>query len=144
MQRLLCCLLALALGSSLTLPAMADAATLIVHVTDVTQSQGMVRVAACDRDHFTEASCAYTGSAKPENGVATVVLRDVPPGVYAVQAYDDVNGNDKLDTNWIGWPKEGMGFSNDAKMHHGPPSYDDAAIRLSEPGGTIRFGMRYF
>ena len=130
--------------AGLWLPQMAAGATLTVHVSDIRKDEGMLRVAVCDRDHFTEAECAYKGAAAPENGAATITIRDIPPGVYAVQAYADTNNNDTLDTNWIGWPKEGMGFSNDAQMHHGPPDYDAAAIKLSEPGGTIRFPMQYF
>ena len=140
MQRVLISVLLLTAGLT---PA--AAATLTVNITDVEDIDGVVRIAVCDRKHFTEAQCAYKGSA-PANadGQASVTIHDIPPGVYAVQAYADTNNNDRLDTNWIGWPKEGMGFSNDAQMHHGPPSYDDAAIKLSEPGGTIRFSMQYF
>ncbi|ROO28778.1 DUF2141 domain-containing protein [Salinisphaera japonica] len=140
MQRLLMGLML----AGLWLPALAGAATLTVEVTGLKNNTGVVRVAVCDRDHFTEAECAYKGAAAPENGAAAVTIGDIPPGVYAVQAYADTNDNDTLDTNWIGWPKEGMGFSNDAKMHHGPPDYDAAAIKLREPGGTIRFAMQYF
>lgn len=135
---------ALVLTLALAVPQLAWSAVLTVEVTGIKTANGVVRVAACDRDHFTESECAYTGSAKADNGTARVVIRDIPPGVYAVQAYDDANANHELDTNWIGWPQEGMGFSNNAKMHHGPPSYDDAAIRLSAPGGHITFAMHYF
>lgn len=39
----------------------------------------------------------------------------VPSGTYALVVLHDENMNGKLDTNWLGIPKEGYGFSNDAK-----------------------------
>ena len=43
----------------------------------------------------------------------------------------------------LGIPKEGYGFSNDAKGRMGPPSFDDAAVEVGsgEPTRTaISFG----
>ena len=39
---------------------------------------------------------------------------DIPPGKYALAVIHDENMNGKLDTNPIGIPKEGYGFSNNA------------------------------
>ena len=130
-------LMLLVVGSS-------HAATLQVNVTDIKSAKGAMLVAVCKQADFLSAKCAYDRSAPAKAGTITVTFKDIPPGVYAVQAFDDANGNGKLDRNWLGWPKEGMGFSNNAPMHHGPPSYDDAAIRLNAPSGQITFRMRYY
>lgn len=37
--------------------------------------------------------------------------------------------NGKLDTNWLGIPEEGYGFSNDVKIRGGTPSFDAAGFR---------------
>jgi len=37
---------------------------------------------------------------------------DIPPGTYAVKLHIDENENGKLDTNFIGIPKEQYGISN--------------------------------
>ncbi len=42
-------------------------------------------------------------------------FEDIPPGRYALAVIHDENMNGKLDANWLGVPKEGYGFSNDAK-----------------------------
>ena len=42
-------------------------------------------------------------------------LKDVPSGIYALVVLHDENVNGKLDTNWVRIPKEGYGFSDDAK-----------------------------
>jgi uncharacterized protein (DUF2141 family) len=50
----------------------------------------------------------------------------VAPGTYAVSVLHDVNSNGDLDTNFLGIPKEPLGFSNGAKPKMGPPSFDAA------------------
>jgi uncharacterized protein (DUF2141 family) len=40
----------------------------------------------------------------------------------------DENSNGKLDTNFIGMPREGAGASNDAKGHMGPPKFGAASF----------------
>ena len=59
----------------------------------------------------------------------------VPAGTYAVSVYHDENSNGKLDTNFLGIPREGVGASNDAKGHMGPPKFDSAKFQL--PGGWL-------
>ena len=53
----------------------------------------------------------------------------VAPGTYAVSVVHDENSNGKLDTNFIGMPREGVGASNDAKGHMGPPKFSAAAFQ---------------
>ncbi|MEX6627345.1 DUF2141 domain-containing protein [Tenacibaculum salmonis] len=63
---------------------------------------------------------------------ARVVLKDITVGTYAVSAFHDVNDNKKMDTNFIGIPKEPIGISNDAKGFMGPPKYKDAKFKVTE------------
>lgn len=57
-------------------------------------------------------------------------FEDIPPGTYAMAVIHDENMNGKLDTNWLGIPTEGYGFSNNAKgvlgarLHSLPPTSD--------------------
>jgi len=53
----------------------------------------------------------------------------LPYGWYAVSVVHDQNNNDKLDTNFLGIPKEPYGFSNNPKSM-GKPSYDEAKFKL--------------
>jgi uncharacterized protein (DUF2141 family) len=61
-----------------------------------------------------------------------------------LQAYQDDNDNFTLDRNFFGMPKEGMGFSRDAKMSFGPPAFDDAAVTVPAAGAVLTFALRYF
>jgi len=72
-----------------------------------------------------------------QDGSATCVFEDVPFGSYAVQAYQDRNGNGKLDRNFIGIPSEPYGFSRGARSWTGPPKFKDAAFTLSSAAMTL-------
>ena len=71
-----------------------------------------------------------------------VVSIDLPPGEYAIKAFQDLNGNGKLDTNWIGIPSEPYGFSNDVMGVMGPPSFSQAGFAHGPSGTSIRFRMK--
>ncbi len=60
---------------------------------------------------------------------------DIPPGTYALAVVQDEDMNGKLDTDWLGIPTEGYGFSNGAKAMLGPPSF--SAARFPYDGGTL-------
>jgi uncharacterized protein (DUF2141 family) len=122
------------LGAALAcLSLKAAAATVEVHVTGVDAGKGSVKVAVCDQARFLK-QCLYSGSAPARGGDNTIAVRDVPPGSWAVLAYQDANGNGELDRNFIGIPSENYGFSRDARGKFGPPSFEDAVITVREDG----------
>jgi len=59
----------------------------------------------------------------------------IQPGAYAIAVFHDENSNNRLDTNFLGIPREGVGASNNAKGHFGPPKFNDAAVAYS--GGRM-------
>ena len=81
--------------------------------------------------------------AKISGDRASVDLRDVPPGEYALAVLHDENGNNQMDTSWIGIPKEGLGASNNAKGRMGPPKYKDAKFTLPPAGVVQNIKMMY-
>ncbi|MDY6857535.1 MAG: MipA/OmpV family protein [Thermodesulfobacteriota bacterium] len=68
------------------------------------------------------------------------LLEDVPHGEYALIVYYDENDNDLIDKNFIGIPKEPIGFSNRYEPK-GPPSYSRAAFLLRE-GESPHFDVK--
>lgn len=68
-------------------------------------------------------------------GRAACEFSAVAPGTYAVSVFHDANGNGKMDTNWMGMPREGVGASNNPKSRFGPPSFNSAAVRFT--GGRL-------
>lgn len=53
------------------------------------------------------------------------------PGRYGVSVFHDANSNETLDTNIIGMPKEGYGFSNNPKAGFGAPSWSEVAFDVA-------------
>lgn len=81
--------------------------------------------------------------AKISGDRASVDLREVPPGEYAFAIVHDENGNNQMDTSWIGIPKEGLGTSNNAKGRMGPPKYKDAKFTVPAEGVVQNIKMMY-
>jgi uncharacterized protein (DUF2141 family) len=78
-----------------------------------------------------------------QNKKAVIVFESLPPGEYAVSVFHDENKNGKMDTNFFGIPKEGVGASNDARGHLGPPHYKDAKFIFSGNNMAITINMVY-
>lgn len=66
----------------------------------------------------------------------TVVLGLHPPGRYAVRAYQDENGNGRLDLGLFRIPKEGVGSSNNPKTVMSAPKLADMLFTVDGPTGV--------
>jgi uncharacterized protein (DUF2141 family) len=119
-------------------------APVVVQVTNVRNNRGRVQVALCPKDKFLGKTCPYEGSAPAHPGTVTVVIDHVPPGEWGAQAFHDENGNKEIDQGLFGIPKEGVGFSRDAKIVFGPPKWRDAVFTHGADRQVIGFKLRYF
>jgi uncharacterized protein (DUF2141 family) len=106
-----------------------------------------------------EVDCALFGSAdgfpgdsskasklaksKIENSQATCIFEGVAQGDYSVSVFHDENLNGKLDRNLMGMPKEGVGASNGATGHFGPPKFDDARFTYKGGPQTVTVHVTY-
>jgi uncharacterized protein (DUF2141 family) len=70
-------------------------------------------------------------------------FEDIPPGTYAMAVIHDENMNGKLDTNRVGVPTEGYGFSNDAKGVLGPPRFSAASFSYNGRNLELTMSLRY-
>lgn len=61
-------------------------------------------------------------------GHAVCEFVGIAAGRYAISVIHDENDNGKMDTKLFGIPSEGVGASNDARGHFGPPKFEDAAF----------------
>ena len=68
---------------------------------------------------------------------------DIPPGRYALAVIHDENMNGKLETNWLGMPKEGYGFSNDAKAVLSAPSFSAASFPYEGRDLSLTISLHY-
>lgn len=118
-------------------------ARLVVTVSGIRDGGGTLRVAICPAIDFLKPVCRYSGQAPARAGTTVVTVEGVPPGIYAAQAYQDTNDNGVLDRNWMGMPEEGMGFSNNPPFRFGPPSFADAAFKVTASEVHVSFELRY-
>jgi uncharacterized protein (DUF2141 family) len=58
-------------------------------------------------------------------------IKDLKPGKYAVRYYHDENLNGKMETNMVGKPTEGYGFSNNVTGSFGPPPFEKWLFEIS-------------
>lgn len=77
-------------------------------------------------------------------GICEITFPNLPQGSYAISLMHDENGNGKMDTGFLGIPKEGYGASNDAKAVLGPPKYADARFLLDQPEVSLEIRVKYF
>jgi len=65
------------------------------------------------------------------DGKCILVIKELKPGKYAFKYFHDENNDEKINTNFMGIPKEGYGFSNNAKGTFGPPSFDKMVFEIT-------------
>jgi uncharacterized protein (DUF2141 family) len=65
------------------------------------------------------------------------------PGTYAVAIYHDENNNHHFDRSVIGLPVEGYGFSRDAAIFLGPPSFSSVRFAAGPGDTAIAIRLRY-
>ena len=105
---------------------------LTVKISGLKSNTGLVQVGLFNSEG-TFLKKAYKGvSSEIKSNGATVTFLNIPMGKYAISAYHDKNSNSKLDTNFIGIPKEDFACSNNAKGTMGPPKYEDAKFDLTK------------
>lgn len=139
-----CAILAVLVG--LCLPAAVGAAELEVEITGVRSANGMVRLALYnDPDKFPKRSGSIAGGdIEAAKGSVVYVFRNLRPGLYAVAIYHDANANKKFDKNSLGLPREGFGFSNDARPVFSAPGFEAAAVTLKAPRTRIKISLAYW
>lgn len=126
--------------------ALAHAADLTITVKGVRSADGAVFLAVYDSESsFMKVPQAKTTRRMDAGkGDLKVVIHGLPAGKYAIAGYHDENGNGKLDTNALGMPEEGYGFSNDARGVFGPPKFSEAVFEFDgESDKAIAFSILY-
>ena len=122
MMKYICCL------SFILCSFQLSAATLDVEIQGVTEG-GLLNLAIYNSKEVFESDRGDKPGSQPgiEVGVVEKIGNDtykgsleIPPGTYAIGVDIDENENMKLDTNFLGIPKEQYGFSNNTKAFDTP------------------------
>ena len=131
------------LSALLAATAGAQAAELTVVLQDVRAQTGLIKVALVDSQAGWDGKAApvQATGAPPSGEQATFVFKDLKPGAYAVLITHDENGNGQLDTNMMGMPVEGYGFSNNPRVMR-KPTWDEARFELAGEAARIDVALR--
>ena len=85
---------------------------LTVEITNVTSKEGQIILAIYNSSDNYDKRIAFQ-EVKLKQEIDTVAFEtSVPDGEYLVMLVHDLNANGKLDTSFIGMPKEPVGLSN--------------------------------
>ena len=105
---------------------------LTVTVTGIASTNGSIHIAVYNSgENFLESDQFYKNIiVESEKGSTIGVFTNLPNGKYALAVFHDENANEKLDTNFIGVPKEPLGFSIGKLKTFGPPSFDECSFSL--------------
>ncbi len=124
--------------------ASAHAADLTVTLTNIESDKGQVVISVFDtKKTFKDKSDPIASITIPASqGHVLVSFTDLPTTPIALAAFHDANTNNKMDTNFLGAPKEGFAVSNNAKGRFGPPTYEDARFTMSDDTLAIEMAMQ--
>lgn len=117
-----------------------------VAVTGLHNDQGQVLCALfASAEGFPKDPDKATARARStiSSGQAACEFLNVTPGTYAVAVFHDENSNGKLDTKLLGIPREGVGASNNAKGHFGPPKFAAAAFQYKGGRQDLKIKINY-
>lgn len=122
-----------------------------VTVTGLRNSHGQVlacltaRAASfpdCRSDPMAHKLSAPAGTRQAPGAALTLDFGRLPPGTYAIALFHDENANGRLDKLMM-MPREGFGFSRDAKVRFGPPRFAAAAFAVGAAPVHQSIRMRY-
>ena len=125
-------------------PAGESTQTVAIHVSGLTKKSSNLYVAVFDSaEGFPKpehSSTTTTISVDAESVEFSLPLPDTSPTGIAI--FQDLNGDGKLTKNGFGLPIEPYGFSNNARSTFGPPSFSQAAFKVSEKTSPIEITVR--
>lgn len=116
-----------------------QAATLTVKVTNIKSNRGKIMLALYDQSQgfpsdYNRALENRIVRIEEAQNVKFENLRK--NGYYALAIFHDENSDNNLNTNAMGIPTEGFGFSNNPKILFGPPKFSKAKIKMSSDKNT--------
>lgn len=134
---------ALAITASLAAVGPAAAADLTVKLHGIRAQTGLVKIAVVgSQDAWDGKAAPVQADGAPAHGEdATFSFKDLKPGEYAVMITHDENDNGKMDTNVMGMPLEGYGFSNNPQVMR-KPTWDEARFTVTDSDVAIDVELR--
>ena len=109
--------------------------SLEVEITEIRNDKGNIMLQLFDAD---EKVLSEEMSPIKENR-CLFTFKNLKPAKYAVRYFHDENLNGKMETNLVGKPTEGYGFSNNAVGRFGPPPFEEWLFEIK---GDMKIGLK--
>jgi uncharacterized protein (DUF2141 family) len=108
-----------------------------VQISDVGKLEGSFKIALfTDALSYKVKETVFGENVAANSATVSMTFEQVPLGKVLALLYQDLNGNDKLDTNFISIPKEPYASSTGRRGQFGTPKWEDGAVLLS-PGSKL-------
>jgi uncharacterized protein (DUF2141 family) len=114
-----------------------------LEVTGIKSTIGFIQIAVFKSDTDFDKDIFIKVIALPASSEVQVSIPNLEVGKYAIAVYHDENKNQKLDKNFVGIPKEGYGFSNNAVGKLGPPKFSETSFSLDTNLKKLSIRMNY-
>jgi len=115
----------------------AVAADLTLKINKVYDKGGEIRIAVYDSEENFNKKPVQAMKVPAVQGEMLIPIKDLPAGKYGVMLFHDTNGNEELDTNLLGIPKEYWSASLEGSVVIGRPGWSDVVFDLPEGGKTV-------
>ena len=114
-------------------PIFAQSGIVKVTITGIENTNGNVEIGLYNsKENFPIFGKEIQGAiVKPtKKGSLNYTFDNLPDGTYAIAVWHDEDGNQEMDTNLFGAPKENYGFSKNVFGTFGPPDFEDVSFRI--------------
>lgn len=103
-------------------------------VTNIKNLKGEIKIGLYNnKASFPKKEYMYKSvTMKVSNASETYTIKDLPKGDYAVALFHDKNSDGICNTNFLGIPEEGYGFSKNYKPILSVPSFNNCRINLND------------
>lgn len=118
-----------------------------INVQGCTEAKGSILVAVYGSAEAFASSDPKAASATFRMAAGKGILSHeftLPEGTYAVMIVQDVNGNHKVDKNWLGVPTEPIGVSRGFKSKLRKPTFAECSFALHAPKQHVDIRLERF
>ena len=118
---------------------------IIVEVDNIIDNKGIVLSQLFHNPNYfpTKSDKAFKKtSGNIVNKTSRIIYVNVPFGEYAITVHHDEDNNGFMNRNFIGYPKEGYGLSNNPTIIFKLPTYDECKFKLNSKVKIIHIKMK--
>jgi uncharacterized protein (DUF2141 family) len=118
--------------------------SLEITITNIREVKGSIRASVFnEKSNFLKKE--YQGRVTKVVGETMIIsFENLPTGEYALSVIHDENENGELDSNFMGIPKEGFGFGNNALGRFGPPDFEETVVKVANTAQKQSIALKYY